>query len=144
MLLSGVIGLVIFASFPVAPPRLAEPGVVVDTVTLHSHAYRVLQPAAFTNPYAAMPSLHVGWNLLVGITLARTSRSRAVRLFGWLMPVAMVLAVVLTANHYLLDAVCGALIALGSLSITSRWVRPASPAAVVSPTGASLVEKEPV
>ena len=48
MLLSGAVGLVAFAAFPVAPPRLAVLG-LTDTVTQQSHAYRVLQPPAFTN-----------------------------------------------------------------------------------------------
>src|SRR3990170_7703287 len=68
LLLSGAVGLVVFAGFPVAPPRLADPS-VVDTVTEHSNSYRVLQPAGLTNKYAAMPSLHVGWDLLMGIAI---------------------------------------------------------------------------
>ena len=68
MLISGGIGLMIFASFPVAPPRLAGLG-LIDTVTEHSSAYRVLQPPAFVNQYAAMPSLHVGWDLLMGLAV---------------------------------------------------------------------------
>ena len=54
MIISGVIGLFIFATFPVAPPRLLGLD-YVDTVTERSHAYRVLQPPSFTNAYAAAP-----------------------------------------------------------------------------------------
>lgn len=107
MILSGAIGMVIFATFPVAPPRLAPLG-MVDTVTVSSHAYRVLQPPMFTNQYAAVPSLHVGWDLLMGIAIAVAARRLWVKAIGVAMPVAMTLAVVLTANHYIVDAIAGA------------------------------------
>jgi membrane-associated phospholipid phosphatase len=114
LLISGAIGLVIFATFPVAPPRLTDL-VVVDTVTLHSNAYRVLQPPAFVNQYAAMPSLHFGWDLLIGLALIRTATSRPMRLLGWIMPVLMAVAVILTANHYILDVFAGGVVALTGL-----------------------------
>lgn len=113
-LVSGGLGLIVFATFPVAPPRLTELD-VVDTVTQHSNAYRFLQPPAFTNQYAAMPSLHFGWNLLIGIAIFRVVDSRWVKAIAVLIPVAMAVAVVLTANHYILDAVAGAAFALAGL-----------------------------
>ena len=67
MFISGAAGLVVFATYPVAPPRLLDGGPFVDTVTTWSNSYRVLQPPSLVNKYAAVPSLHVGWNLLVGI-----------------------------------------------------------------------------
>lgn len=107
MLLSGGIGLVIFATFPVAPPRLAGLG-MSDTVTAGAHAYRVLQPAMFTNQYAAMPSVHVGWDLVMGLAIAAASRHVLLRLIAVALPVAMVITVLCTANHYLVDAIAGA------------------------------------
>jgi hypothetical protein len=107
MLLSGGIGLVIFATFPVAPPRLAGLG-MSDTVTVGAHAYRVLQPAMFTNQYAAVPSLHVGWDLIMGLAIAAASRHVLLRLIAVVLPVAMVITVLCTANHYLVDAIAGA------------------------------------
>src|SRR5688572_7674976 len=79
ILISGVIGLVIFATFPVAPPRLFSTE-FVDTVTQRSYSYRMLQPPAFVNRYAAMPSLHFGGNLLVGIAWYRVARSRRLKI----------------------------------------------------------------
>jgi hypothetical protein len=114
-LISGGIGVIIFALFPVAPPRLA--GVdVVDTVTLHSQAYRVLQPPVLVNQYAAVPSLHFGWNLLIGIAIVSYARSPFVRALGVALPPLMLAAIVLTANHFLLDAVAG-----GALSLAALW-----------------------
>jgi glycerophosphoryl diester phosphodiesterase len=99
----------------VAPPRLMPEIDVVDTVTEQSSSYRVFQPPALTNPYAAMPSLHFGWNLLMGIAIVREARSRPFRLFGYVMPVMMFLGIVLTANHYLIDGIAGGLLVLASL-----------------------------
>ena len=114
--ISGAIGIAIFVLYPVAPPRLAGIG-LVDTVTEQSHAYRVLQPPAFVNQYAAIPSLHVGWDLLVGIFVFRHAHRRIARLFGAITPLAMTTAVVLTANHFVIDAVLGAVVALVGLAI---------------------------
>ncbi|RMH78216.1 MAG: phosphatase PAP2 family protein [Actinomyces sp.] len=136
MFVSGAIGLVIFAAYPVAPPRLM-PG-FVDTVTEHSHAYRVLQPPQLVNRFAAMPSLHVGWNLLVGVIVYRTAAHRLARALGAAIPFLMASAVVLTANHYLLDAVVGSTVAIGGLLVVVaaehriRAPRP-EPAPVVRP-----------
>jgi hypothetical protein len=122
MLISGGVGLVIFASFPVAPPRLADLG-LIDTVTEHSSAYRVLQPPAFVNQYAAMPSLHVGWDLLMGLAVYTYARHVAVRIAGLALPVLMVLAVLFTANHYVIDAAVGAALVLASMAAARRIER---------------------
>jgi membrane-associated phospholipid phosphatase len=120
MFFSGCIGLVIFASFPVAPPRLFS-AAYVDTVTLHSVSYRVLQPPALVNAYAAMPSLHVGWNLLVGIMWWQVLRNHRWRYAGVLMPVVMGWATVATGNHWILDAVGGSVVAV--VGLTLEWLR---------------------
>jgi hypothetical protein len=117
LLISGAIGLFFFILFPTAPPRFLTDKGFVDTVTLHSHAYRVLQPPSFTNPYAAMPSLHVGWNLLMGIAIVRCASTRWAKAFGYLMPLVMWMATVLTANHYIIDGVVGSAVALTGLGI---------------------------
>jgi hypothetical protein len=116
MFASGAIGLVIFALYPVAPPRLGVLD-VLDTVTDRSSSYRTLQPPGLINRYAAMPSLHFGWNLLVGVALWRSTRSTALRAFAVTMPVLMAWAVVLTANHYVVDVLAGGAVALAGLVI---------------------------
>jgi hypothetical protein len=120
MLVSGAIGIVFFVMFPMAPPRFLPDLGFVDTVTLHSEAYRVLQPPSLTNQYAAMPSLHVGWNLLMGIAIFTASTHRLWKAFAVLMPLSMYLATIVTANHYLLDGVVGSLIALAGLAVAWR------------------------
>ena len=103
---SAAIGFLFFALFPVAPPRLFDP-LLVDTVTLESSSYRALQPPALTNQYAAFPSLHFGWNLLVGVVVWTATTNRIVRTLALLSPAAMAVAVVITANHFVVDVAGG-------------------------------------
>jgi membrane-associated phospholipid phosphatase len=119
MFLSGAIGFIFFALLPVAPPRLVDPA-LIDTVTLHSDSYRALQPPGLTNQYAAFPSLHFGWNLLVGIAVWGATRHVLLRLLSVLGPAAMGAAVVLTANHYVLDPIGGMIIVLFALLVVRR------------------------
>ncbi len=115
LFISGGIGFLFFAFFPVAPPRLLELG-LVDTVSDQSHAYRALQPPGLTNQYASFPSLHVGWNLAVGIVLFMTTTHLVVRTFAVLSPLAMTFAVVATANHFVVDIAGGAAVVLVGLA----------------------------
>jgi hypothetical protein len=114
-LLSGLIGLVVFALFPVAPPRLTDMP-LVDTVTRHAEGYRQIVPPELVNQYAAMPSFHAGWNVLVGIAVFRATRNPLLRLVAIAGPLAMVAAVVATANHYVVDVAAGIAIVLAGLA----------------------------
>ncbi|ABL82051.1 phosphoesterase, PA-phosphatase related protein [Nocardioides sp. JS614] len=128
MLVSGGLGLIVYVTYPVAPPRLVDPD-LVDTVTESSHAYRVLQPPNFVNQYAAMPSLHAGWDLLVGLAIATAATTLALRWVGFVLPALMALSVVATANHYVLDVVAGLGLALighlAAILLARRRERPA-------------------
>jgi membrane-associated phospholipid phosphatase len=115
ILISGTLGLAIFALFPVAPPRLIDAG-VLDTVTQHSTSYRALQPPALTNVYAAMPSLHFGWNLIVAIALTMLATTWWLRCVGLALPLAMAFAVVATGNHFVIDVVAGGTLAMVGLA----------------------------
>lgn len=133
MIVSGALGMAVFVTYPVAPPRLAGLG-LVDTVTEQSHAYRILQPPQFVNQYAAMPSLHAGWDLLVGIAIFTAAGGLLLKAVGAILPVLMTLSVVVTANHYLLDVVAGiALVIIGyavALWLDQRRRRPRAQAAL--------------
>jgi hypothetical protein len=126
-LLSGAIGLIIFVNFPTAPPRLLETHGVelgfVDTIFLEYNQSRPDTPSFFVNEYAALPSLHIGWNLLVGITLWLATRNVLMRAFGVLMPLTMFAVIVLTANHYIIDAFAGfGVMMLGlMIALAGRW-----------------------
>jgi membrane-associated phospholipid phosphatase len=76
------------------------------------------------NVYAAMPSMHVAWSVIVGQLLMRIFPERLwVRIAGWLHPVVMATAVVVTANHYLLDIIVGLLVLLVAILVGSKWAR---------------------
>jgi hypothetical protein len=118
-LISGAVGLVIFALFPVAPPRLAGGG-VVDTITHYAGGYRTVLPSSLVNEYAAMPSFHAGWSVLLGIVVFRAGSRWALRTFAVVIPVSMVVAVVVTANHFVLDVLVGTAIVLATLLVVDH------------------------
>jgi membrane-associated phospholipid phosphatase len=115
-LLSGLIGLLVFALFPVAPPRLTGLP-LVDTVTRNAEGYRQLIPDSLVNEYAAMPSFHAGWNVLLGIVVFGATRNPLLRALSVVGPALMIAAVVLTANHYVVDVVAGVAIVLACLLV---------------------------
>jgi hypothetical protein len=107
LLLASGIALVGFVVFPTAPPRLAGIG-IADTVSgEHVDLNRGLVSSLY-NPYAAVPSMHVGYALVVGAGVIRCVRRRVVRLAGALYPLFVLLVVVATGNHFFVDALAGA------------------------------------
>jgi hypothetical protein len=122
LVLASLSALVVYATFPVAPPRFALAG-TVDSVSNHpvlwasGHGVKGL-----INELAAMPSLHVGWALwcAIAVVMAGTSRWRHL---AWLYPLGTTIVVVATANHYVLDAVGGALIVLVPMALCGLRVR---------------------
>jgi membrane-associated phospholipid phosphatase len=122
MIASGAMGLCVYTTYPVAPPRLLDAG-YVDTITEQSQSYRVLQPPAFVNQYAALPSLHVGWDLILGMSLVAAGGTVLLRTIGRSMPVVMAAATVLTANHYVLDVLAGAAFGLAGWMVALRLER---------------------
>jgi membrane-associated phospholipid phosphatase len=115
MLVSGAIGLILFYGVPLAPPRLVPSLHIVDTAALIAPVYDTVEPKVFFNPYAAMPSMHIAWDLLMGLAVVWCARSYVTRWFGALLPVAMLAAVVITGNHYLVDGIAGAAVGLVGL-----------------------------
>src|SRR4051812_5179722 len=101
------IALLVHWRFPTAPPRLADVG-VVDTLRQLSHI-DIGSPTStsFSNPVAAVPSLHAGFALGVGVGLVLYARSLFWKVIGVLYPIAIVLTIVVTGNHFILDAVAG-------------------------------------
>lgn len=130
-LLTGLVGLVIFALFPVAPPRLTDLP-LVDTVTREAEGYRQIVPPELVNQYAAMPSFHAGWNVLLGIVVFAATKNLAIRLLAMIGPAAMVLAVVATANHYVIDVAVGIAIVLACLLVLRAAERVRSRRTLVS------------
>ncbi|MFG2088083.1 phosphatase PAP2 family protein [Spirillospora sp. NPDC048824] len=110
-------GLVVHVLFPLAPPRLAGIGAVDTMMTVGPSAYPP-ETGGIANQYAAMPSLHIGWAILVAVAVLRVSRSR------WRWVVAMhapvtVVVVVVTANHYWTDGLVAAALLAGAVTLVS-------------------------
>jgi hypothetical protein len=103
------VALSIYLLYPVAPPRLAGLG-FVDTVT-HNTKVNLSSDllGSLYNPFAAVPSLHFGYALLVGVTVALLAKGRVARVIGWSYPAVMLLVIVATGNHFFFDAAGGAL-----------------------------------
>ena len=115
LLLSISLAVVIHVALPVAPPRLVPGLGIADTVGLdHDDGSIVGIPF---NRYAAMPSMHVGWSLLVSLVAWKASSSVLARGFFALHPAVMALAVTATGNHYFLDSLAGVLVALMALGL---------------------------
>ena len=114
------IALIVFMVFPVAPPRLA--GVSDGFVdTLHSVSDIDLHGGVFSgwfNPHAAVPSMHFGYALMIGLVGMALLRSWPLRLIALAYPVLVFLTITGTANHYVLDSVAGGVVvALGFLGV---------------------------
>lgn len=127
-LASGAIGLVIYWLWPVAPPRLMPETGLLDTMALYDRvSYSAQETSAFVNPYAAMPSLHFGWSLLLGMVVGWVGRKPFFWAFGVAWPAAMLLSIVMTGNHFIIDAVGGAVVSFGglwiALELDRRWPR---------------------
>ncbi|MDQ0787150.1 phosphatase PAP2 family protein [Streptomyces sp. B3I8] len=118
LMTSTFLGLIGFTLLPTCPPRLLHPAHgFVDTMAQYSsygwwggEASAPRGMGGMTNQYAAMPSLHVGWALWCGVMLWRHGRTPVARVAGVAYPLLTTIVVMGTANHYLLDAVAGAVV----------------------------------
>ncbi|MBC2873864.1 MULTISPECIES: phosphatase PAP2 family protein [Streptomyces] len=112
--------------YPLAPPRLMDDGPgFVDTVLQH-HTWGSMASgnlADVSNQYAAMPSMHIGWSVWCGVTIALLARWVWVRVLGALYPVATLAVIVSTANHFWLDAVGGLLCLAFGFAVSYAWYR---------------------
>jgi PAP2 superfamily protein len=107
ILATWLISIPIYAVFPVAPPRLADTG-LVDTITAQTgFALDSKLTTMFYNELAAVPSLHVGFAFAVGIAIAAAARHPATKTIALLWGPAISLAVVATGNHYVFDIAAG-------------------------------------
>lgn len=120
LLVMTLLALVGYWLYPLAPPRLTPGEGFIDTVralgTWGVAPSTVVESAS--NQYAAMPSMHVGWALWSGLTIARFSRRPVVRALGVVYPFVTLVVVIATGNHYVLDAV-GALLVFGLATATA-------------------------
>ncbi|MFF9062855.1 phosphatase PAP2 family protein [Streptomyces sp. NPDC101213] len=117
------VALVGYYLYPLAPPRLMNGGVFIDTVVVHqtwgSMASGDLKN--MSNQYAAMPSMHIGWSLWCGLTIFALATLPWVRVLGLLYPAATLIVIVATANHFWLDAVGGLVCLAFGYTVARVW-----------------------
>ena len=125
VVLSTAIALVGYVLYPAAPPRLAGLG-FDDAVSSHTKLNLSSDMlGALYNPIAAVPSLHFGYALIVGVGLAVLARRRWVKAIGALYPLAMLYIIVATGNHFLFDAAAGGVVVVAAWLLARAVVGPA-------------------
>ncbi len=123
--------LVLHLTYPLAPPRLLPATGLVDTARLYGPSvYGPPDADQLSNQFAAMPSLHFGWALMVAIGLIAVTRT-AWRWLWLLHPLVTLLVIVGTANHFWLDALTAAALLGLALAVVHRPRR--APASTPAP-----------
>jgi membrane-associated phospholipid phosphatase len=121
VLLAGVIGFIGYVVYPTAPPRMFPGDGFVDMLGQFAslnHGSGVIELAS--NQYAAMPSLHAADSLIVGITLAYVVKHWWAKVLWLLWPAWVCFSVMATANHFWLDCLAGAFVAVLAGAIIHR------------------------
>ncbi|HOT23013.1 MAG TPA: phosphatase PAP2 family protein [Thermoleophilia bacterium] len=112
-----LIGLIGYTLVPTAPPRMLSWSGVVDMAYLYRDDVAfATAPSIFANPYAAMPSLHFAYALFVALCLYMLVRPLWLRRAAFIYPTVCFLAIVVTGNHFILDAV------MGGVAVLVAWV----------------------
>jgi hypothetical protein len=118
LLLSLGLATIAFALFPTAPPRLLPGSGIRDTVGLAGHDAGSIAGIRF-DPYAAVPSMHVGWAAIVAYFGFVATRRRSLRAFFAAHPALMTVTVAATGNHFFLDAAAG--LAVAALALGAEY-----------------------
>lgn len=106
------LALIGYGVFPTAPPRMLPDVGFTDTISAISHADQDSTIAGvFFNPYAAVPSMHIAFSLMIGVPGVLLCRSLGARLWWSAYPMVVFFVIVVTANHFWFDAACGAAVA---------------------------------
>ncbi|HET8931349.1 MAG TPA: phosphatase PAP2 family protein [Acidimicrobiales bacterium] len=176
LVLTTIVALVGFASFSLMPPRLLDhtgqfggcslpASIVAANPQLACHQFGFIDTlesfgglwsfgstamAQVSNQFAAMPSLHIGWSTWCAIVVAPRARRRWVKGLVILYPFATLFCILITANHYWLDAV-GGLVTLGVGTVlgwqlalaTHRWADRRDAKRLVSPAATSAAAGVP-
>jgi membrane-associated phospholipid phosphatase len=127
-----------YLAFPTAPPRLVPGLGITDTVGMSAHDTGSVAGIRF-NPYAAMPSMHVGWSILIGFFGFRAARRLWVKSLFVIHPFLMVVTVTATGNHYFIDAIGGAGAVLLAAAVVAGLRRALGPRSDGSNVGGELI-----
>ena len=128
-LVAMIIALAGYALYPTAPPRfMPEWGFTDSVVRFTGSGVDDAKVNWLVNPFAAVPSMHVGFAVMVGWPLARLVKPRPLKLLWFLYPFLVGFTVVATGNHFWMDAFLGALTAGVSAYVADRLLARARPA----------------
>lgn len=129
MMVAMGLALVGYILYPTAPPRFFPEWGFFDSVSDFAGVKSDSAMAdALFNPYAAVPSMHVAFSLMIGWSLSRLVRNPYGRAFWRTYPLLITFVIVATANHFIIDAVLGATVAAVS-ALAARELGRARPAA---------------
>lgn len=121
VVISLLFALVVHAIFPVAPPRMmAEYGFVDTMKSFGPGWYDMRDVVGFFNAYAAMPSLHFAWSIVFG-WLFFTQGGRLLKALGVVYPTITFVAIIVTGNHYFVDAAAGAAMMVVANGVVFNW-----------------------
>jgi membrane-associated phospholipid phosphatase len=122
VLTADFIGIVGYIAFPTAPPRMLSRLGFVDTLaatTVNHHSSLI---SGLANPYAAMPSLHTTYAVLIGVSGVLLTRHLWAKALWSLYPALVVFSIVATGNHFILDAVAGLAVLVLAVVLNLIWV----------------------
>ena len=106
------LALIGYVLYPTAPPRMFPGHGFTDTIAAFTSTN---QDSSFTsllvNPYAAVPSMHIAFSLMVAVAAINLVRSAWARILWSIYPLSVFFVIVVTANHFWFDAACGAMVA---------------------------------
>jgi membrane-associated phospholipid phosphatase len=121
------LALIGYVVYPTAPPRFLPEWGFTDSVSNFTHVgHDNVTVNALFNPYAAVPSMHTCFALMIGIPLSRLVRNPVGKVFWSLYPLLVVFVIVATGNHFLSDAFLGACTA-GLSAYAASWLARARP-----------------
>jgi membrane-associated phospholipid phosphatase len=118
-LIAMVFALVGYVAFPTAPPRFLPEWGFEDTVADFFGQGASQTAGVLYNPYAAMPSMHVAFALMIAVPAIQLVKSRALKAAWALYPFLVTFVVISTGNHFWMDAAVGAIVAAASAWIAS-------------------------
>lgn len=121
--------LVGYVAYPTAPPRFLPEWGFQDTVANMFGTATAESANVLYNPYAAVPSMHIAFALMIAVPAAQLVAHRALKLIWWIYPVLVTFVVIATGNHFWIDAFLGALVACASALIAKAAFARARPEA---------------
>lgn len=120
------IALVVYALFPAAPPRFMPEWGFVDSVAAFTGvhvSHSSASMSALVNPYAAMPSMHIAFSTLIAGQLITLVKPRLLKVVWALYPLLIAFVIIVTANHFILDSLFGAVTAAISATVALRLAK---------------------